>query len=231
MNNAKGSALTRERSVDVHSSDGLIQKKGFQSTSEKRLRRATLGITRKGDCQYSCDPLAEQGLGRHNRSTQFGRRRWNERLGSGSTRDRLRQERAQGLETRLPALLRFRFLSSSDRALMRPVLPAACWNVALHATDRQRRKERSSAKEQHEQRCDNAAQSVLNAQQWSNSGRDGRHLHPPLARLHELLGSGVKFFLVSGHAEIVRLSLVDRAERRCTINIHVAYGADWVFVG
>jgi hypothetical protein len=55
--------------------------------------------------------------------------------------------------------------------------------------------------------------------------------HAPLVCLHVLIGRGVELLFVCGHAEIVGLSLVDRTERGCAINIHVAYRADWVLVG
>jgi hypothetical protein len=55
---------------------------------------------------------------------------------------------------------------------VRPILPAARGNIALHTINRQRRKKRSGTKEQNEQSCEYAAQSVLRVQQRSNPGNN-----------------------------------------------------------
>jgi hypothetical protein len=145
-----------------------MQIKRLQNRSERKLRRTTLGIARKRGCQRSYHFVAKQGLNRNSGTTKFGAKRCKERLGSGNARNRMRKERAQRAETRLPAVLFLRFLPASDRAPVRPVLPAARWHVALHTTNRQRRKKRSRTKEQNKQSCEYASQSKLRVQQRVN---------------------------------------------------------------
>jgi hypothetical protein len=125
------------------------------------LRRTALRIARNEDCQNSCYFVAEQGLNGNNGSTQGGNSRRNERLRSGNAQHRMRKERARRTETRFPILLCLRFLRTSNRAPVHPVLPAACRDIALRTTDRQCRKKRSNTKQQYEHRREYAAQSVI----------------------------------------------------------------------
>lgn len=89
-------------------------------------------------------------------------------MGSCNALNRVRKERAHRTETKFPVWFCLRFLRASDRAPVRPILPAARGNIALRTIDRQRRKERSGAQERNEQSCEYAAQSVLRVQQRSN---------------------------------------------------------------
>jgi hypothetical protein len=94
----------------------------------------------------------------------------------------MRKERAHCTETRFPFWLCLRLLRASDRAPVRPVLPATRWNLALHTANRQHRKKRSRTKEQNKQTCEYAAQSVLRVQQRSNPSNSPSVSTPPLTR-------------------------------------------------